>query len=287
MGVELAVSIGLEDFRDEDFRCFDGVWKLSHDGLARVMGMTRAQGLADKIVRHLKWLNEISRVHTVCTRPPSGGYEWTQYWLDQPHCIYLLAKSEMPIANDITVRVVKMFDRLVRGELSAAPRMEIRVLEVAAQQIVAPILAEQRQFHSEVLNRMDRTEGRVCTIEEKVSRIEDASSRFLDRPFALKTRRLHIAVVESEYNGMCPCCRGVRIVEGGEKLPNCNDEHFRGRQKNAPEDTWISCVDCNQNLRDPDFHASKYGYFQSYQDARRAYQARCAKQQSLPFGPAA
>lgn len=286
MGSEVAVCKGFDDFADE-LREMDGEWCISHVVLARIMKMSHPKELARRIERHLPWLNRISRLVTVTNRPDDGGRGWDEYFLGKDHCVYLIAKSDMPEGNDLCVFVVQVFSKALRGKLSTAPRMEIRVLEVAAQQIVAPILAEQRQFHSEVLNRMDRTEGRVCTIEEKVSRIEDASSRFLDRPFALKTRRLHIAVVESEYNGMCPCCRGVRIVEGGEKLPNCNDEHFRGRQKNAPEDTWISCVDCNQNLRDPDFHASKYGYFQSYQDARRAYQARCAKQQSLPFGPAA
>ena len=279
---ELAVNIGFEALREEDLRCFDdGVWRMGHDALARLMGVAEQRTVARLILRHLQWLNEINRVATGATRPDGGGHEWTQYWLDQEQCIYVLAKSDMPVANDITVRVVKLFRRVMRGDLSVGPRMEIRALEVAAREIVKPILEEQRRFHADVLTRMDQTESRVRGVESAVVCIQRAAARFMDKPFTVTTRALHIAVIESQYNGMCPCCRSVKIVENAEKLQTANDEHFGGRQKNAVKDTWITCAGCNQQLKDPDFHGLKYGAFLSYQDARKFYESSRKAQQTL------
>jgi hypothetical protein len=281
MGAELAVAARFEEFSQSDLREIDGDLRMSHVALARLAKMSQPLVAARLVRRHWEWLNKISRVATVANRPENGGREWEEYFLTRDHCIYLLAKSDMPEANDLTVYVVQVFSKALRGELSIAPRMELRALEVAAQHIVAPILAEQRTFHEQVLTRMDRTEGRVRDIETKVGRIEEASTRFMDRPFTLRTRRIHAAVVESQYNGMCPCCRTVKIIENGARLPECNDEHFCGRQKNRLHQTWITCAGCNQKLRDVDFHGLKYGAFLSYQDALRYWQAESHKQSLL------
>jgi hypothetical protein len=189
MSAEVAIHSSFDDFAD-DLRQVDGEWRVSHVTLARIAKMSHPQGLSRLAERHREWLNKINRIVTVTNRPEGGGREWQEYWFDEPQSLYLFAKSDMPEANDLTVHVVRVFHRVTRGELSTAPRMEVRALEVAAQQIVAPILAEQREFHSQVLCRMDRTEDRVGSIEEKVSRIEEASSRFSDRPFSPATRRL-------------------------------------------------------------------------------------------------
>jgi hypothetical protein len=283
MGAEVSIYTGFDDFAD-DLREMDGAWRIGHVTLARIMKMGHPKKLAERIARHLEWLNKINRLPTVGNRPEGGGREWDEYWLDEPQCLYLLAKSDMPDANDLTVHVVRVFHRVTRGEMSLAPRMEIRALEIAAQQIVAPILAEQRKFHFDVLSRMDQTDRRVIKIEGQLVEIQRASLRFMDKPFTPRTRRIHQLHVWSQYAGMCPCCRVVQIVkENGDRLLACNDEHYGGRAKNKPHQTWITCAECNQRLLDLDYHGSKHQVFVNYQDSLRHFLSVELKKQSILF----
>ena len=200
------------------------------------------------------------------------------------HALLYCALSEAPRAADVREALIRTFTKVTQGELSTAPRMEIRVLEVAAQQIVAPILAEQREFHTQVLTRMEQTDRRVITIESKLLGIERASLRFMDKPFTARTRRLHQQHVCSQYAGMCPCCRVVQIVkENAERLPTCNDEHYSGRAKNKLHQTWLTCADCNQRLLDLDYHGAKHQVFVNYQDSLRHFLSVELKKQTILF----
>src|ERR1700676_2408993 len=79
--------------------------------------------------------------------------------------------SRTPKADDVCTVMIRVFSRVVNG-ISTEPRMEPRVLEVAADRIVAPILREQREFHSQVLVRMDATDHRVANMETIVSNVQ-------------------------------------------------------------------------------------------------------------------
>ncbi len=114
MGSEVAVYKGFDDFADE-LRQMDGEWCISHVTLARIMRMSHPKDLADRIERHEVWLNRISRLRTVRNRPDGGGREWNEYFLGKDHCVYLIAKSDMPEGNDLCVFVVQVFSKALRG----------------------------------------------------------------------------------------------------------------------------------------------------------------------------
>lgn len=259
MSTDLAIYSGFDDIPEGDLRCFDGVWRMSHDGLARVMQMSSPHKLAQRIERHVEWLNRISRVATVATRPEGGGHEWTRYWLDQPQCIYMLAKSDMPIANDITVRVVKVFHRVTQGDLSTGSRMEVRTLEVAAREIMRPILEEQRQFHSEVLIRLDRSDSRACAIETKTDILIGEVSTMRGRVAAIESSKrrepraadvaLMAGVIATEYQGRCPCCEVAVILDpAGARTEAWTIDHTNGAGDNRLAHLWPVCRPCNQRL---------------------------------------
>lgn len=199
--------------------------------------------------------------------------------------------SRAPRAREVRYLMIDIFEAARTGQLATASRMDLRVIEVACQQMVAPILArqdatlkEQREFHSAVLSRMDATDRRVITIEGKLLLIERASLRFMDKPFTARTRRIHQTHVASQYACMCPCCRQVEIViPGGQRLPACNDEHYSGRQKNKLHQTWITCAECNQRLLDLDYHGSKHQVFVNYQDSLRHFLSVEQKKQTILF----
>jgi len=210
---------------------------------------------------------------------------WTAL-LSFGHALLCFTLSHAPGAADVREALIRTFTKVTPGELSTAPRIELRVLEVAAQRIVAPTLSEQREFHSAVLTRMEQTDRRVITIENKLLGIERASLRFMDKPFTPRTRRLHQLHVWSQYAGMCPCCRIVQIVkENGERLPACNDEHHSGRAKNKLHQTWTICAECIQRLVDLDYHGAMHQVFVNYQDSPRHFLSVELKKQSILFDP--
>jgi hypothetical protein len=59
----------------------NGIWRMSHDGLARRIGLPHPKYLAVRIEAHEEWLSQISRLRSDRIRPVTGGRAWDQYWL--------------------------------------------------------------------------------------------------------------------------------------------------------------------------------------------------------------
>jgi hypothetical protein len=222
----------------------------------------------------------------------TGGIQMARIALLNPRHISLYSiLSRAPRAREVRFLMIDIFEAARAGQIATASRMDLRVIEVACQQMVAPILArqdetlkEQREFHTQVLTKMEQTDRRVITIESKLLGIERASLRFMDKPFTPRTRRLHQQHVWSQYAGMCPCCRVVQIVkENAERLPACNDEHYSGRAKNKLHQTWLTCAECNQRLLDLDYHGAKHQVFVNYQDSMRHFLSVELKKQTILF----
>jgi hypothetical protein len=74
-------------------------------------------------------------------------------------------------------------------------------------------------------------------------------------------------------NGICPCCGVIRIVnEHGDRLPVLQFDHWYLRSQSTADKTWPVCRDCNQRLRDGDFHDECEVHFKAYQARRRQFE---------------
>lgn len=116
---------------------------------------------------------------------------------------------------------------------------------------------------------------------EKLDRITDALAEMQNalplkrRKLSRKTRRAHIGCIREWYEGRCPCCREVRIIdENGNPLPVCNEEHAVNRHENALDKTWLVCQDCNSRKSTGRVaHADVEALFRAYQVTLRKHLA--------------
>jgi len=138
----------------------------------------------------------------------------------------------------------------------------------------APLLPILRQL----------TEGQTDTRREIAETREEMREGFyfIDRRLASVERRRkipprvqlqHIHVVNSNYNGRCPCCHTIQILsESGTRLPLLEFDHFISKGKSRVSETWAVCKTCNrEKLEDPKFrHGDGSVAFQAYQQQLRA-----------------
>jgi hypothetical protein len=87
------------------------------------------------------------------------------------------------------------------------------------------------------------------------------------RSLSDSTKALHQEVTLLRRNGYCPCCQQVHVCDVQGKLPGAEFDHWYGRNRNAPDETWLICSACNRELENPSFKASVRSSFYSYQHA--------------------
>ena len=210
-----------------------------------------------------------------------GGRPGTEYWLSFEQAMVVCTQSRTPRAEDIRTIMIQVFTRVVKGEISTAPRMELRALEVAADRIVAPILREQREFHSQIIVSINDLKGQVGA-HEIMLRQAMKMSRFDPKE---KDKRIVIAVCWVHYRGLCPCCKTVEICREVQKLSNLQIDHFFSPSKRKLSEIWPVCGgnadSCNLKLEDPQFRMGKMSAFHDFQDWIRVYLANGDKQLRL------
>jgi hypothetical protein len=93
------------------------------------------------------------------------------------------------------------------------------------------------------------------------------------RELSESTKALHLRVTLERRNGYCPACQQQRVCDAEGKLPNAQYDHFYGRNRNAPDETWLVCAPCNRELEIPAFKASVRSAFYAYQAAVLVFMA--------------
>src|SRR3546814_6542715 len=103
----MAEHLGVTDLRSDlgaEPRIFD-------ERLAEALGMSRARDIRKLIANHRDALARLGQVcATVAQTRPAGGRPATAYWLNQKQALYLCTKSEAPLATEVTLQMVEVFD---------------------------------------------------------------------------------------------------------------------------------------------------------------------------------
>lgn len=88
------------------------------------------------------------------------------------------------------------------------------------------------------------------------------------RALSERTRNLHIQVVATRRNGLCPCCQEMPVCTAEGKLPGAEFDHWYGRSRNRATETWLVCAECNGRLEtSTEFKDAARSAFESYQRA--------------------
>lgn len=123
--------------------------------------------------------------------------------------------------------------------------------------------------------KVDRLETKVDGIEGKLDNIVKLTDR--RRPVSKKDKAKHIAFTYSKYNGLCPCCGDVQIINEFRQPINGAFEidHFYDKTRNQLEETWPICKRCNsQRANGGISHNNVEGRFIGYQSGLRMWEQK-------------
>lgn len=140
--------------------------------------------------------------------------------------------------------------------------MEPKLIQTTAD---TPALLIRTADLAEMMKKLDRL---GATLEE----IKNALP-LKRRKLSMSTRRAHISCILERFEGKCPCCREVRIIdENGSPLPGCNEEHFVNRHENSVDKTWMVCQACNiRKATGAVSHSDVEALFKAYQVTLRKH----------------
>jgi hypothetical protein len=114
-------------------------------------------------------------------------------------------------------------------------------------------------------------------IERSLNFLSATTAAILDglpvqrRPLAESTKGLHLRVTCLRRNGYCSCCQRVRVCDVERRLPGAEFDHWYGRHRNGPEETWLVCGACNRELETTQYKSGVRSSFEAYQHALRAF----------------
>jgi hypothetical protein len=129
-------------------------------------------------------------------------------------------------------------------------------------------------------NALERVQRDVRFVAQTVTAILDGLP-IQRRPLADSTKALHVRVTWLRRNGYCPCCQQADVCGVDGKLAGTEFDHWYGRSRNRPEETWLVCRDCNRQLENTEFKASMRSAFEAYQFALRPFTDGKRAQQRL------
>lgn len=248
----------------------DDLCLLAGDAEPRVQDLRLAEALEFKALRQIRELitrnlEELQRYGSLScgtTNPgPQGGRPGSEYWLNEAQAILICMRSDAPRAADVRAELIAVFQAWRRGQL-VNPGVTLQAIDHLFDRNLSPI----RRDMTELKTHVARIDGNVIRLER---RVDDIVPR---HEFSTETKRQWRYVVGRRYNGECPCCRKVRIldVHDGALSGELNYDHFNGRELNGPEDGWPVCQKCNHRLRlDNNFKSASQTRFETFQQDRR------------------
>jgi hypothetical protein len=249
----------------------DGQPRVRDVDLAEWLGYKNPVDIRGLIRRNRKEIEAFGIICTVQKIHDGAGRPAEEFWLTEDQSIAVSQLSEGPRASQVRVALRKMYKAYRDGKLQPLDHQTAVFMQVAADRIIAPILAEQRAFHEQVLNRMDATDRRVATIHGQMLNIqgtvEDLASKQRKLPRS-GDRALLVEVVRKYFSSRCPCCGEFLILDSAGR-PNelFQVDHFNGKHNARLKDIWAVCSSCNSRLdKEPGFKADHMPEFRTFQN---------------------
>lgn len=141
-----------------------------------------------------------------------------------------------------------------------------------------PLIRMLELVTRKVTRKVETIEAGQRTITTELREIK-ASLPVQRRPLSTRTQELHVHVIWTRRNGLCPCCQTEPVCRDGARLEGSEFDHWFSRDKNRPAQTWLICGPCNGRLRDTDFKVESRSAFEAYVAALRPFLSR-----QMPLG---
>jgi hypothetical protein len=182
----------------------DGEPRVRDVDFAAFLGFERPRVIRELIERHSEALGPR---RTVRRGDNEGNRAHEEQWLTEHQCIYLAAKSETPIANEILQQVIDVFLAARRGELPLAPAPAkdpiLLLLEVNAN-ARKDFLVLQAQTEA-IADKVSSQAGSIEVLQEQVKAVEEIADSFESLKEQVKeveekaTQQALVALSEEEH----------------------------------------------------------------------------------------
>lgn len=123
--------------------------------------------------------------------------------------------------------------------------------------------------------KVDKLETKVVGMEGKLDNLVKLADK--RRPISKKDKTKHIRFTYAKYNGLCPCCGDVQIInEHRQPIDGAFEiDHFYDKTRNQIEETWPICKRCNsQRANGGISHNNVEGRFIGYQSGLRMFESK-------------
>jgi hypothetical protein len=193
----------------------------------------------------------------------TGGRPSAEYWLNRNQAICICMKSDAPRAAEVRVEIIAVFAAWLDGRLLPSTSVPITAETIGSifEMKLIPVRHDIQQLDTKVA----RIDANVVFLNNRVDDIVP------NRAFSVACTRQWKTVILKYYNGECPSCRKITIVDdAGSSIDGVwNDDHFEGRELNRVANGWGVCCGCNQKMKnDPLFKISRRQHFQVFHDYR-------------------
>jgi hypothetical protein len=136
---------------------------------------------------------------------------------------------------------------------------------------ILPPMSTQRQF--DLVPLIQPADDPLVRLHRDLQFVSETVVTILDslpvqrRPIPDWAKALHVRVTLLRRNGYCPCCQQTQVCSADGKTTGAEFDHWYGRHRNGPGETWLVCSDCNRRLENTSFKSSVRSAFEAYQDA--------------------
>jgi len=253
------VSVDVSDGQDPLFRA---------DDIACMLGYKRLRDFTQLLKRTEK-SGEFAAIncrHTVRRQSTGNGatreYEVQEYWLTRSQARIMCMKSEAPNSAEVRAHIDRICEAVCTGALVPAQsgltlEKALELIDRQADRHMALMLAQTDKLIVPINHLQQQTTVLVGEVGELRVRMDtiDGEVKSLAARFPVirkepkpKDVARHLAAVKKYFNGMCPRCRVVCIVdEDGKRTAACNIDHFHSRDRATFREIWPICIQCNQD----------------------------------------
>ena len=179
----------------------------------------------------------------------SRDIEVQEAWLTERQALRVITRCDTAKAHEASYRIIDAFINARKSSTSMQP---------TPWDGIKATLAEIRHQSERVdairvyqLALSDKVDGVSCKVDRVERRIDDMASVLSARrqEFTDKYKREYRSTIIQRYNGMCPCCKRVKIVESlhGNTTRLVYD-HWWSPNRAQRYEGWPVCDTCNQKL---------------------------------------